>query len=214
MNIHILQSKEWEHLSQKGMSSEEVYTTIRAATEEATPLLPPLSPYVNISVYPTREGLIKETGDMGFTYDEERIEILFDPTLPYGVEKHKEHLRATTFHELNHTARSLVIPYDPSPLSDMVSEGTATVFERDFANGSPLWGLYEDEATMRQWLKEIKALPTNEKNYEYLFDHPDGRRWIIYKTGTWVIDHLIKSEQATLNELTLMPVEQVIDLIA
>ena len=212
MNIISLESKKWEIAEQHGLSKDEAHAIVTKAGEDAAKHLPALSNFLNISIYPDGYDFIPETGDSAWTWDDERIELSFDPKIPHGAENLKAHLRSSTFHELNHAARRLVVPFEASPLEYMVSEGTATAFERDYDGSKPLWASYEEDSIMRTWLEEIKALPP-ERDPNYLFDHPDGRRWIIYKTGTWVVDNVLKSNQVTLGELTTMPAQQVIDLL-
>jgi uncharacterized protein YjaZ len=103
------------------------------------------------------------------------------------------------------------VPYSPGP-EYIVSEGLATVFERDYASGDPLWGRYEDDRTMRQWLSELLA-QGDSINEDYLFDHPDGRRWIAYKTGAWVVDRVLHSTKVSFQWLTTHRAESVIKLL-
>ena len=195
MNIVILDSKHWPDVQSRGVSKQEVAEVVEAAAHAARKLLLALPEYVNLVVYPTvADEVIPETGGSGMTYTDEYVSVFFDHTLPYGKEKLLDELRTTTFHELVHAVTFHHEPWQPSVLFGAVTEGLATVFERDYADSQPLWGSYEDDVTMQAWLDELRELPVmKDKNMEYTILHPDGRKWIAYKTGTWVIDKLCES---------------------
>ena len=46
---------------------------------------------------------------------------------------------------------------------------------------------------------------------EYMFIHPDGRRWIGYKVGTYIVDEAIKRSEKSVIELTQMECTDIID---
>jgi hypothetical protein len=195
MNVVILDSKHWADVEANSVEREEIRQAVEAAANEVVKLIPTLPRYVNLVVNPTMASeVIPETGDMGMTYSDEYASVYFDCKIPYGKEKLLKGLRTTTFHELVHATTFQHDPWQPGVLFGVVSEGLATVFERDYGGAKPLWGNYEDDATMDKWLGELKELPdTGEKNHSYFVNHPDGRKWIIYKTGAWVIDKLLES---------------------
>ena len=87
------------------------------------------------------------------------------------------HLRPTLFHELHHMARG---PLGLDSLIDFViTEGLATAFERDFAGAAYPWSEYPDDAS--DWAAELLALPSSARREDWMFRHPDGRRWIGYR---------------------------------
>lgn len=201
MNIVILDSKHWPDLQDRGITKQDIQEVVETAVKEVAESRLPLPDYVNVVVYPAEAGdVIPETGVMGMTYSDEYVSVYFDHTLPYGKKKLYEALRATVFHELVHATTFQYEPWQPGVLFGAVTEGLATVFERDHADARPLWADYEGRLVMRDWLDELKALPDEtEKNRDYFFQHPDGRRWIVYKTGVWIIDTLLSSGGTSLN---------------
>ncbi|MFZ2126310.1 MAG: DUF2268 domain-containing putative Zn-dependent protease [Candidatus Microsaccharimonas sp.] len=213
MNINYFESKYWDTAAEKGLDKEAVRQVIDTATNEAASHLPALSPYLNISVIPDADETIPETGEGGYTWSDERVAIYFDPDVPYGTESLKNHLRSTVFHELNHAARAIHIPYTRQPIEALVAEGLATNFERLYTKSNPLWGQYEDDKTMQTWLKEVLALEEGVRHTDYLYDHPDGRKWIIYKTGTWLVDRVLKESNHSIQDLTIMPAQSLVNLI-
>ena len=195
MNILTLDARLWSAAKQAGLTRGEVQNIIADALSEAAQLLPSQFEFLNIIIGPTlSEWVIPETGGMGMTYSDEYISITFDAGVPYGAERMKETLRATVFHEMVHAVTFAHDPWQASALFGTVTEGLATVFERDYANSSPLWARYEGDVVMQKWYDEMKSLPqSEEKNRSYFFEHEDGRKWIVYKTGTWIIDKLLAS---------------------
>lgn len=195
MRVVLLDSKHWPDLQKRGIQEYEVQKVVEEATGEVGKLIAFLPSYVNLVVYPAiAEDVIPETGVMGMTYSDEYASVYFDHAVPYGKAKLLEAIRTTTFHELVHAATFQYEAWQPDVLFGATTEGLATVFERDYANSQPLWAKYEDDEVMYGWLQELKELPeTGEKNRDYFVKHPDGRKWIVYKTGVWIIDQLLES---------------------
>ncbi len=195
MNIVTLDSKYWPDTKSRGIDKQEIQEVAETAARKVAELLSFLPSYVNLVVYPSvASDVIPETGCMGMTYSDEYSSVFFDHTVPYGKEKLLDSIRTTVFHELVHAATFHYEPWRPGALFGATTEGLATVFERDYADAKPLWANYEDDTIMYAWLDELKKLPnTKEKNIDYFVLHPDGRKWIVYKTGVWMIDKLVAS---------------------
>lgn len=195
MKIVILDSKYWPEAKKAGILQGEVEAVVQSAVSDASKLLGSLPEYVNVVVYPeSSENVIPETGIMGMTYSDEYASVYFDYTLPFGKDSLVKGLRECIFHELVHAATFKHDPWQPDVLFGAVTEGLATVFERDYAGATPLWGSYEDDSVMAEWYSELENLPKSKtKNNEYFFKHSDGRRWVVYKTGVWMIDKLLES---------------------
>jgi hypothetical protein len=62
----------------------------------------------------------------------------------------------------------------------------ATAFERDAAGMPASWGGYASEAAM--WATELLRLPRDAPANEWMDRHPDEKRWIGYKTATYIAD--------------------------
>lgn len=206
MRVLSLDSKLWQQLDTTQITRDDIETIVSSAAKEAGELLPSDFEFLNLVVSPTKpEWVIPETGSSGMTYSDEYISLTFDPTLPYGIDTFRKYLREMVFHEMTHATTFSHDPWQPSGMFGPVTEGLAVVFERDYAGAQPLWGRYTDDATMHDWYEEMKALPESEhKDMRYFFDHPDGRRWIAYKTGTWMVDKLLDTGE-DLFELMKLP---------
>jgi len=74
-------------------------------------------------------------------------------------------------------------------MDGVVAEGLATAFERDAGGSRPPWGQYTAEA--KEWVAELVKLPVSAPYEQWMFRHPDGRRWIGYRAGTYIADRAI-----------------------
>lgn len=166
-------------------------------------LLPQIPSDVTFVVQTAAYECIPETGDGGYTKNSRLIILSLDPGLPYGEEKVLASTRCTLFHELHHAARFEAGIFHPTFLDSCIMEGLATVFERDRAECQPLWGLYKPEEA-EVWLQEIIAQGDNVPHYPYMYRHNDGRRWIGYKVGTYLIDKVLKASGKSIEELTIL----------
>jgi uncharacterized protein YjaZ len=120
-------------------------------------------------------------------------------------------LRGTLFHELHHLARLQSVK--SSTLMDrVVEEGLATAFERDAAGMAPLWGKYPPDA--EEWVKEVLALPSDTSWTPLMTRHPDGRRWLGYKAGTYLADRAMRASGKSAAELVSVPTTEVLRLAA
>lgn len=185
---------------------------IKAAYKEASAILSFGSKHINFFVQPRTYGLIKETHDTATTFNSEFITIAFDPKF---AETHPKQLidqvPASVYHEINHAARFHKGIWHESFLDKAILEGLATVFEREYAHSDPLWGKYPKNAN--NWLTEILKLGDKVNHNHYMFMHPDGRRWIGYKVGTYTIDQALKKSGKDITELTQMQCADILKLL-
>jgi hypothetical protein len=90
----------------------------------------------------------------------------------------------------------------------VVSEGLATVLERDFGGGRPPWGEYP--ADVDQWVQELLKLPDSEPSNHWMFRHPDGRRWTGYRAGTYIADRAVAASGRSAAELVITPIDEIL----
>jgi uncharacterized protein YjaZ len=98
-------------------------------------------------------------------------------------------LRPFLFHELHHVVRGGSAAGTGAPASlidNAINEGMATAFARDFGGAVQPWAEYPDEVS--DWVKDVLSMPATDANVQMMFWHPDGRRWIGYKVGTYLVD--------------------------
>lgn len=161
-----------------------------ATIPDARRLLPALPRELILRFQPGKK-VIPETGETGSPSPPNVVYVTLDPDHAGGVSAVVEHqLRPLLFHEFHHLVRALSVN-NTSLMDDVVTEGMATAFERDFGGASPLWGAYPDDVSA--WVQELQALPPDVSHREWMFQHPDGRRWVGFKAGTYLVDQASRS---------------------
>lgn len=155
---------------------------------------------------------------MGEAIDERHVRWTIDPTTFGGVGPiASANLRATLFHECHHLVRLWVGGEkirSGSVMDAVVAEGMATAFERDFTGRVPLWSVYPVDVA--GWVSELLALPKSELRFRdrWMYQHPDGRRWIAYRAGTYVVDRARAASHRSAADLVLVPTDAILKLAA
>ena len=184
------------------------------AIPEVRALLPDLKPAITV-VVSAGTVVIPETGELGAAASPEVVRWVVDPTRPGGVEAvARTQLRSTLFHELHHTVRGHVFSkagsYD-SFMDGVIAEGMASVFERDHAGDREvLWAQYPEDVDA--WVAQLRALPANANYQQWMFEHPDGRRWIGYRAGAFLVDRAMKASGRTSGELVRTSTAEILEL--
>lgn len=210
MKILLADSPFWSRLG--GDFQKKYAEEATKAYKEASKLLPFGSKYVTFVVQPREYGLIEATHDIGRTHNSGLIEMAFDPKFALkNPGQILEQVRLTVFHEMNHAARFNIPLWHKSFLDHCVFEGLATVFARDRAGDNALWGQY-DEKDVKRWLEEVKKHADMSNYGDYMFKHPDGRRWIGYKTGTYIIDQAVKKSGKSVEQLSELQCKDILRL--
>jgi uncharacterized protein YjaZ len=93
----------------------------------------------------------------------------------------------------------------------VVSEGMATAFERDAAGWRPPWGEYP-AGEVAGWVDELRAVAGFETYATWMFRHPDGRRWIGYRAGTYLTDQAMAASGRSAAELVSTPTDEILSL--
>lgn len=196
-------------------SQAVIVDVVSAAEIEVRELLPQLTPQITLTVS-SGQDVIPETGEAGAALGPGQLRWTVDPSRPEGViQIASNHLRHTLFHELHHLARGWVISGGQPSTSFMdavVSEGLATAFARDFSGGVAPWGEYPDD--IRGWVDELLALPMSAymEYGQWMFQHADGRRWIGYRAGTYIVDQAIAASGLSAADLVTTPTEEILEL--
>ena len=177
----------------------------------AAALLPFGSKHLNFFVQPREYDLMQETLDNGRVYNSEFIELAFNPLA--SAEQRKviiADIKPTVFHEMNHAARYNLSIFHTTLLDICILEGLATVFERDYAATLQPYAMYPTD--VQDWVAEVIAQKDQFSWQDYKFEHPDGRRWICYKAGTYIVDQAMANSGKTVIELTKLPCDEIIAL--
>jgi hypothetical protein len=183
-----------------------------AAERDVRRRLPSLEEHLYLLVNQT-SAVIPETGDGGFTIGPHCIRWDVDPAR--GVEAvARRALRRTLFHECHHAVRLQRRPEDAELVdwpSVAVFEGLATVFEDEAGEGRAGWRQYERDE-IRAWADELFDRPIGEDWMHWKFEHPDGRRNVAYRVGTWIVDEAVQRSGRSAADLVWEPPQAILDL--
>lgn len=207
----MLDSKHWSDLDEALITKGEIKRLLEDAGNEAANALGYGPANINIVFKPNLPYVRESMGVGGSTFDEEMLDMTFDPKLPYGVERFKKYLRDSVFHEINHVVHYAFQPKEEDIMFWVIAEGLAVVFEREVAGADHAWNQYGDDEIMRRWLDELRTAvdPNSEKWY---VNHPDGRLNIAYKTGAWIVDKAQTNSGKSIVELTKSNYRDIISL--
>lgn len=188
-----------------------------AAEQEVRSVLPELRKDLTLEV---RIGpWVPETGVAGSATGPRTIWMMVDPTRDEGVTGLvQRHLRTLIFHESHHlvrvwtdSGRSTMSHVASGRLIDrVISEGMATVFARDFANGETPWSEYPEE--IEEWVQEVLSLPDDADQERWMFEHPDGREYVGYRAGAYIVERAVERSGRSAAELALVSTDEVIRL--
>lgn len=191
MQIHFLDTEDYQ-FSQRECA--EIQTMLEHAYREAKQLLPLVSNHLNILVQPSTD-VIPETGETGMALHKDLLTLQINPWSEKGLDWIiNTYLRGTVFHEIHHCTRYKTFDRQTSLLDETIIEGLATAFERDHAGSKPLWGDYS-EIPITEWTEELLA-HKDETDFDYLkwfFATDDGRRWLGYRVGTYIVDQALEN---------------------
>ena len=160
--------------------------------------------------------VIAETGDLGAAIAPGYIRWAANPSFPGGVERViLNRFRSALFHELHHMARGWVMygyrsSLEVSLLDAVISEGLATVFEREMTGVQPPWGQYPAE--VENWVEELLGLPSSASYEEWMYEHPDGRRWIGYRAGAYIVEKAVAASGLSAGEMMAFSAKQVLEM--
>lgn len=114
-------------------------------------------------------------------------------------------LKHTIFHEFHHLSRGWAIQdnvYGPGIPNATVNEGLAVVFSETYTHQATAADTPPEAAVAEQWMKEILELPLNANYQHWMFEHPDGRLAIGYRTGNFLIRKAMDKSGKTILELS------------
>jgi len=123
-------------------------------------------------------------------------------------------LRATIFHEFHHLSRGWAIQdnkFSYGIPNAMVNEGLAVVFTEKYTGNINEVNSYPSEAD--KWVSEILALPLDASYSDWVMgEHPDGRTYIGYRTGNYLIRKAMSFSGKTILELSDLMPDEIISL--
>jgi hypothetical protein len=197
---------EGHHFSQTERTA--VQTVADSTTIEVRRFLPALPDDLVLKVQAGKNG-ISETGETASSLQPNVVWWTVDPNRTGGVVAtvHRQ-LRPTLFREFHHLVRGATVN-SRSLMDWVITEGMASAFERDFAGTPTPWAAYPDN--VMDWVNELRALPsTTGWDNSLMIRHPDGRRWIGYKSGAYLVDRAARSSGRSSASLVSTPTDDVI----
>ncbi len=157
--------------------------------------------------------VLAATGDNASTQEPDRITWLVDPRRG-AADVAAAHLRKALFHEAYHAARFRRLRQEAGTrlwLHVALGEGLATVFARDFADAHEPWSAY-DPAVIAGWAAELARQGPADDLRAYKFRHGDGREWIAFRVGTWLVDGIVQRTGQSAADLVWTPAEELVEL--
>ena len=125
-------------------------------------------------------------------------------------------LKHTIFHEFHHLSRGWAIQdnrYGPGIPIAAVNEGLAVVFSEEYTHQSMKADSPPEAAVAEQWMKEILALPIDANYQHWMFEHPDGRQSIGYRTGNYIIRKAMANSGKNVLELSKNTPDEIWNLV-
>lgn len=199
LKVYFCESEWWNTFSD--IFKEKYAQALVSGYDEARKSLTHLPKIINVIVDIAPWLCIPETGSGATTRNSRQILISLDHNLPFGEEHFIIDARSTMLHELNHANRYEAGYWHENFLDHCILEGLATVYEREQTGTTPPWGNY-DVSLVSKWIQEIKENLETLNFQHYMYKHPDGRRWIGYLTGTYLVDQAIKKSGKDIHDLS------------
>lgn len=170
-------------------------------------VLPGLPPRLTLIVRWGRD-VIPETGESGAAGYPGNVSLTLDPDRDV-LAILRDHLRPTLAHELHHLARASRVR-TISLVDHVVTEGLATAFERDFAKVVVPWG--EPPPDGAAWTREVLGQPETAAVRPWMIGHPDGRRWVGMRVGTFLVDRAARASGRSAAELVFASPSEIVRL--
>ena len=185
--------------------ARRAFPAVRSALPQA-----PASIVLNVTSAPP-DKVLPETGEAAYIIPPNIVTWRVDTRRKEGVVAIvRTQLRPLLFHETHNLVRSADIAPRQDIREKVVCEGLATAFERDYGLGgaAPLWGQYPVDVEV--WAREVLALPKDAPTDVWMRRHPDGRRWLGIRVGTFLADCATRASGKTSAELASVPAETVL----
>jgi len=206
-----------EALKFTALQKTHINEVISNAEEEVRKLLPTLPDSIKVSVESVDWDLDIVGGVTGRTETNSPPLVLLQISNNYHggiIDSVKTRIRSTIFHEFHHLSRGWAIQdnkFSYGIPNAMVNEGLAVAFTEIYTGNISEVNAYTDEAD--NWVKEILALPLNANYSDWVMgEHPDGRTYIGYRTGNFLIRRAMTMSGKSILELSALTPEDIIKL--
>jgi hypothetical protein len=199
--------------SQKTFIREEIANT----ANEVRDLIPKLPDSIIVRVENVNWDLDIVNGVTGRTETNSPPLVLIQISNNYHegiLDSVKRGLKSTIFHEFHHLSRGWAIQdnkFSYGIPNAMVNEGLAVVFTEIYTGNISDVNAYTEEAD--KWVKEIIALPLDASYSDWVMgEHPDGRTYIGYRTGNFLVRKAMTISGKSILELSALTPNEIIKL--
>ncbi|MCC2616814.1 DUF2268 domain-containing protein [Aestuariibacter halophilus] len=193
---------------QRLLSEQYTSMLIDTVTEVASLVrehFPQFTDQLTITIRTTQQDLDHVGGVIGIAQSPESVDIdiaaSFSEELAAPIQ---QSLKVTLLHELHHIERGWTIEnnrFGPGIMIAAVNEGLAIVFAEQVSGIKQPHLSYPD--SVDKWVEEILALPVNAPYETWMMGtHPDGRQYIGYRTGKFIVEQALRSGGETIESLT------------
>ena len=194
-----------------------ILEVIRNSEEEVRNLLPNLPDSIKVIVENVDWNLNIVNGVTGRTETNHPPLVLVQISNNYQggvIDSVYQGIKSTIFHELHHLSRGWAIQdneFSYGIPNAMVNEGLAVAFTEIYTGNINEVNAYTDEAD--NWVKEILALPLDASYSDWVMgEHPDGRTYIGYRTGNFLVRGAINNSGKSILELSNLIPKEIIKL--
>ncbi len=200
-------------------AEKKTITEVIEATEhDVRLLLPSLPPMIDFTVEIIDRNLDIVSGVAGWSQAHSPkgdIHLLLSNAYPGGVVgAARAGLAPAVYHELHHLARGWTLDgnkYGPGIATAAVNEGLAVVFAEEYTGIRDVGNSYPEEVD--SWVREILTLPKNADYMQWVSgEHPDGRTFIGYRAGNYLIRKALERSGKSILEFSKMTPEAILAL--
>lgn len=158
---------------------------------------PDLADEVSVSVRTLARDLTMVGHVTGMATAPGQVVIMISSLHPESLEAAaRDGLAGTFAHELHHLRRGWTIEgnhYGPGIQIATINEGLAVIFAESITGASKPGNMQPDEPTSLDWAREIRALPVDADYGTWMFQHPDGRMGVGYRTGRFLVQRAMEN---------------------
>lgn len=199
------------------LQKNTIYEVVNSTEEEVRKLIPTLPDSISIIVESVDWDLDIVGGVTGRTETNSPPLVILQISKNYRggiIDSVRRSIRSTIFHEFHHLSRGWAIQdnkFSYGIPNAMVNEGLAVVFSEEYTGNISEVNAFTDEAD--NWVKEILELPLNASYSDWVMgEHPDGRTFIGYRTGNFLVRRAMKLSGKNILELSALSPDEIIKI--
>lgn len=149
--------------------------------------------------------VVPESGETGYSAQPNIVYWTVDPNRHGGVLAiTQRQLRSSLFEFLYRLVRHQTVA-GTTVIDEVVTDGMAIAFARDFGGSEPPWSKYSDDVA--DTVDGLLSLPPQAQRS---YVRSSTRRWIWLQVGTYLADQATRSSGLSLAQLVIRPTEDVL----